>query len=621
MERSPVARTLFDLLRTHARERADAPAILAPGRPALTHGRLAEEIERFAETMAAQGIGRGDRIALALPTDADAGLALYAAILTATCTPLDAAIDFDSSTRLLRRMRIDVLIVAAGADTPVVAAARALAIPVLRLAAREAAPCGVFDLIGRTQRAPVPRTPAQPEDVALVMQTSGTTSEPKIVPATHATLLWTSLQQPIGPDDRALHVAPLHTRSGLGLGLLAPLASGASVVITGSFDRTQFVDWLDTYRPTYYSASPTVQLAVVDALAERAPASPLSLRFVRSSSSALPPAVQARLEAVVGVPVIQGYGMTESGLVAQNPLPPRERRAGSTGLVKVDELRVRGDDGQALPAGGVGEIVVRGRGVMRGYEGDPEANALAFVDGWFRTGDLGYVDDDGYLFLTGRIKELINRGGLKVSPSEVDELFMRHPEVREAATFGIAHASLGEDVVTAIVLRESASATADQLRDFALRRLAAHKVPSSVLIVDELPKNASGKVQRGALATLLAPAVRARYVPPRDDTEALVARLFGELLMQPRVGALDHFFHLGGDSLRAAQMIARVAEATGREVELPALFEAPTVALFAARLRAALAGGASGDAAPLVRLRRDAGGAVAAAPPHVGAKR
>jgi acyl-CoA synthetase (AMP-forming)/AMP-acid ligase II len=611
MERSPVARTLLELLRAHALQRAAAPAILAPGRQTLTYGRLGAEIERAADALAAFGFGRGNRIAVALPTDPEAGVALLCAIAVATCAPLAPDLDFESCMRLLRRMRIDVVIVGADADTPIVAAAKALALPLLRLARRPDEPCGVFDLAASALQAGVSdisrdgqRGAPQPGDVALVMPTSGTTAEPKIVPATHAQLAWSVLQQPIGVDDRALHVAPLHTRSGLGLGLLAPIAAGASVVITGGYDAACFVDWLDTFRPTYYSASPTVQLAVIDALVERAPRTPHSLRFVRASSSALPPAVQQRLEALLGVPVIQGYGMTESGLVAQNPLPPRERRPASAGLVTATELMIRGDDGASLPRGAVGEILVRGTGVMPGYEGDPEANARAFVDGWFRTGDLGYLDEDGYLYLTGRIRELINRGGLKVSPSELDELFLRHPDVREAATFGIPHASLGEDVVTAVVLRATATTTGEQLREFALRRLAAHKVPSSVLIVAQLPKNAAGKVVRGALKTELEATVRADYVAPRDECEALVARLYAELLGLPRVGALDHFFHLGGDSLRAAQMVARVAAATGREVELPALFEAPTVALFAARLRAALSDGAAGDAAPLARLRR-----------------
>jgi hypothetical protein len=261
-----------------------------------------------------------------------------------------------------------------------------------------------------------------------------------------------------------------------------------------------------------------------------------------------------------------------------------------------------------------GEILARGPGVIHGYEDDAEADRLAFHDGWFRTGDLGYRDEDGYLFITGRVKELINRGGLKVSPSEVDEVFMRHPAVREAATVGVPHPSLGEDVITAVILRAPGSITSQQLRGYALQRIAAFKAPSSVVIVDDLPRNALGKVRRQDLAKALAGAPRVDYVAPGAGEEELIAEIFASLLDLPRVGAGDHFFHLGGDSLRATQVLTRVSMQTGVAMERLAVFEAPTVAELAQRLvaaRDAARNAGTGVVPPLRRRRRTAGVPVA----------
>jgi len=293
------------------------------------------------------------------------------------------------------------------------------------------------------------------------------------------------------------------------------------------------------------------------------------------------------LESALGIPVIQGYGMTETGHIAQNPLPPRERRTGSVGIAMGTELMILRDDKEASLGDNIGEILVRGPGVMRGYEDDEEANQLAFHDGWFRTGDLGWIDGDGYLFITGRLREVINRGGVKVSPSEVDLAFMQHPAVREAATFAVPHPSLGEDVVTAVVLHEHGSIPVQALRAYSLQHLLPFKVPSSVVLVDEIPRNSMGKVSRTALRDRLADELRADYVEPRNDEEALVAAIFAELFNLPRVGAFDHYFRLGGDSLGAVQVLARVVDRCGVELEMSVLFESPTVAEFAERLRAA----------------------------------
>jgi hypothetical protein len=278
--------------------------------------------------------------------------------------------------------------------------------------------------------------------------------------------------------------------------------------------------------------------------------------------------------------------MTETGVIARNLLPPARRQAGSAGVPLGTRVAILGSDGKFLHGREVGEIVVQGPGVMSGYE-NVEANPLAFHDGWFRTGDLGYVDEDGFLFLTGRLHESINRGGLKVSPAEVDAAFLGHEAVLEAATFAVPHPSLGEDIAVAVVLHPPGSVTAQQLRSYAFQHLAPFKVPTTVVLVDRLPKNLMGKVSRSALADTLRESLRPSFLAPRDADEALVAGIFAEVLGLQRVGALDNFFELGGDSLSGARVVVRVNSARGVDLPVVSLFETPTVAEFAGVVREA----------------------------------
>ncbi len=566
----------------HADERGTAPAILAPGRAPLSYAALYQRLRRAGTTLAAMGVGRGSRVALALPDGPEAAVATVAAMSFAACAPLPPALDARAGASLLAQLRIDALIVAASHDPPIAAAARTLGLRVIRLVADSAAPAGTFTLRAEAAGAPVQARAGDGTDVALLLQTSGTTAAAKVVPVDHAQVVFTAELLPLRPDDRALCVSPLFWYGPLSINVFSPLVAGASAVFTGGFDGRLFRDWLATFRPTFYGASPTLQAAILDVAGERRPT---SLRFVRSSSRALSPAMQQRIEATLGVPVLQGYGMTECGLVAANPMLPGTQRAGSVGRAQGIEIVLRDDAGRPVAPGATGEVTVRGPGVMRGYEGDPQANREAFADGWFRTGDLGRFDADGYLYLTGRIKEIVNRGGQKISPQEVDAVFQRHPAVREAVTFPVPHPSLGEDLATAVILHRQDGATATALRDFVMAQLVPFKVPSRVVIADGLPRNAAGKVNRAGLAAALADALRTVFVPPRNDEEALVDEIFAEVLALEEVGAHHHFFQAGGDSLSGARVIARLKDLAGTDVPLSALFEAPTVAQLADRLR------------------------------------
>ncbi|MGB7947138.1 MAG: condensation domain-containing protein, partial [Candidatus Binatia bacterium] len=318
-----------------------------------------------------------------------------------------------------------------------------------------------------------------------------------------------------------------------------------------------------------------------------------SLRLIRSSSAPLPPKVMAELEDLFNVPVIEAYGMTEaSHQIASNPLPPHQRKAGSVGIAIGTEIAVMSESGDLLPSAETGEIVIRGGNLTRGYENDSAANLSAFVHGWFRTGDLGYLDQDGYLFITGRLKEIINRGGEKVSPSEVDQVLLEHPAVAQAATFAMPHSKLGEEVAAAVVLRKNASATEREIQEFAALRLAEHKVPRRVVLVDEIPRGATGKLQRIGLAEKLglmpyeaSDQKKLELVAPRTPVEGTLAKIWSQVLRVEPVSIHDNFFDLGGDSLLAAQVISRVRDSLQTELSFLDFFAAPTVAGMAAGIR------------------------------------
>jgi acyl-CoA synthetase (AMP-forming)/AMP-acid ligase II len=301
--------------------------------------------------------------------------------------------------------------------------------------------------------------------------------------------------------DRSLTVMPLFHIHGIMAGLLAPLSAGGSVVCTPGFDAFTFHRLLDELEPTYYTAVPTMHQMVL----ARAPARRASrLRFVRSSSASLPGPVLGGLEQLFGVPVIEAYGMTEAAhQMASNPLPPGVAKPGSVGLAAGIELAILDDADRELAPGERGEVAIRGATVVDGYENNPAANEAAFTGGWFRTGDEGMLDEDGYLFLTGRLKEQINRGGEKISPVEIDAVLLAHPAVAEAVTFAIPHEKLGEEVGAAVVLVEDDAATEADLRAYLRERLAAFKVPKRIVIVAEIPKGATGKLQRIGLAEKL----------------------------------------------------------------------------------------------------------------------
>ena len=598
----PVHDSIYALLHSAAQCFPDRPAILGLQRDPLTHQELFVQVEAMVAEINALGAGRGDRIVIVLPNGPEMAVCALAAAATCTSAPLNPGYAAAELEFYLSDLQPRAVIVEAGADSPVIAVASSRGIPVIRLHPCMERPAGVCRLEGSALPGPPARPGmAGPDDVALVLHTSGSTSRPKMVPLTHANLcrsarnIGKSLS--LSPADRCLNIMPLFHVHGLVGAAMSSLGAGASVVCTPGFHAPRFFDWLDEFRPTWYTAVPTMHQGIL-ARAARHPEviERARLRFIRSCSSALAPRLMADLEAAFSVPVIEAYGMTEaSHQMAVNPLPPRARKPGSVGLPTGCEIAVMDAAGSLLPAGAAGEVVIRGANVTRGYAGSAGANLESFVDGWFRTGDQGFLDAEGYLFLTGRTKEIINRGGEKISPREIDEVLLDHPAVDQAFAFSIPSAQLGEEVGAAVVLRRNASASEIALLEFAAGRLADFKVPRRIVFLPELPKGPTGKPQRIGFATrlgLTAPAppeasVRGFSASPQTPVESRLAAIWSELLDAAPAGVDHNFFDLGGDSILGTQLIVRVREEFSVELPMFRLFNSPTLRAIAEWIQSA----------------------------------
>ena len=496
-----------------ARGDASAPAIAATAdadaRPPLTYAALRDLAGATVAGLNAMGIGRGDRVALVLPNGPQAASTFVTVACAATTAPLNPAYRTEEFAFYLDDLGARALLIARGQASPARAVAAERGIPIVEVVPDAAA--GSFTLAPETPLAGTAARPgmAGPDDIALVLHTSGTTARPKIVPLSHrnvtASAAHIGASLALTPDDTCLNVMPLFHIHGLIAAVLASLGAGASVVCSPGFNAFRFFAWFAAARPSWFTAVPTMHQTILPLAARHREAIAAGrLRFIRSSSSSLPPQVMEELERTFGVPVIEAYGMTEAAhQMASNPLPPAARHAGSVGRAAGPEIAIMDDAGKILPPGALGEVVIRGPNVTAGYDNNPDANAKAFTHGWFRTGDQGTLDANGYLRLTGRLKEIINRGGEKVSPLEVDAVLMDHPAVVQVVTFAMPHDKLGEEVAAAVVLREGQTLEEAALREFAAQRLAAFKVPRRILFMPEIPKGATGKLQRIGLAAKL----------------------------------------------------------------------------------------------------------------------
>lgn len=483
----------------------DHIAIQIPGDgPSVTYSQLRLEVESLAAQLNKLGLGRGDRIAIALPNGLEMMASFLAASTVGTAAPLNHAYRTDEFKFYLEDTGARAIILPIGGGEEARAAAGD-AIPIIE-ADLDAA--GNVRLSAATAVGPSrAREEASDDDIALILHTSGTTSRPKRVPLPHRNLMISARNvaetYQLSAEDVSLCVMPLFHVHGLVASTFATLLTGGTVVVPPKFNPLSFWSTVRDHRASWYSAVPTIhQVLVSRSKPGTKPAGAEQLRFIRSCSASLAPQLMADIEERFGAPVLEAYGMTEAAhQMASNPLPPRSRKAGSVGQGTGVSIAILNDAGDVLPAGEIGEVSIKGDNVFGGYEGNPKANAESFTSGWFRTGDQGCLDGQGYLTLTGRIKELINRGGEKISPREIDEALLSHPAVAEAVCFGIPDRTYGEAVAAAVVLQ--GSATAAELIAHCRSSLSDFKCPKVIHIVDSIPRGATGKIQRRNVASTL----------------------------------------------------------------------------------------------------------------------
>lgn len=491
-----------------------ANAIGAPGRPWLTYLGLREHCAQVKKDLHRVGIGRGDRVAIVLPNGPEMATAFISIAQVATTAPLNPSYTYEEYVFYLKDLKAKALLVSEYEDGPAVRAARNLEIAVLRACHDSFHRAGQFSILSCDPIGIADTSMPGEDDIALILHTSGTTSRPKIVPLTQANIfssarnVSSSLKLTI--DDRCLSIMPLFHIHGLIAAVAASLGAGSQICCTQGFNALSFFSQIAEVDPTWYTAVPTMHQAILTRAARNQTIIEQSrLRLLRSSSASLPAPVMEELVATFNAPVIEAYGMTEAThQMCCNPLPPEKQKPGSVGIAAGPEVRIADEKENVLIASrDVGEIVISGQNVTPGYESNPQANADSFFETegktWFRTGDQGSFDEENYLRLTGRLKELINRGGEKISPLEVDAVLLSHPDVAQAVCFAVPHDKLGEDIAAAVVLSEGASIAGQDVREFVGSRLAKFKVPTSVVILEEIPKGATGKVQRIGLAAKL----------------------------------------------------------------------------------------------------------------------
>ena len=472
----------------------------------VSYGSLREQVTAMADALAALGIRREDRVATVLPNGLPAIVSFLAASIAGAAAPLNPGYRQDEFSFYLEDTSARILLCPPDGAPDARKAAEGK-VPVHSIEMDQA---GFVRITSSNGDAPANGKSAGPpaaDDIALVLHTSGSTGRPKRVPIRHSNLAASAKNivkwYALSPDDVALCAMPLFHVHGLVASTMSTLLSGGTIVVPAKFNPLSFWRTVRDCGVTWYSAVPTIHHLLLSRAGGERPAGSEGLRFIRSCSAALPPEMMRKMEQVFGAPVLEAYGMTEaSHQMCSNPQPPAARKPGSVGPGTGVGVGLMDAEGKLLETGERGEVVIQGPNVVAGYENNPEANAKSFTNGWFRTGDQGFLDRDGYLTLTGRIKELINRGGEKIAPREIDEVLLTHPAVAEAVAFGFPHSTWGEEVAAAVVLREPHSESA--ILAYCKERLADFKCPKKLYIVETIPRTATGKIQRGAVATALA---------------------------------------------------------------------------------------------------------------------
>jgi acyl-CoA synthetase (AMP-forming)/AMP-acid ligase II/thioesterase domain-containing protein/acyl carrier protein len=584
--------TIAEVLARHAARDAGAPAIVSAGLGTLSFGGLVRHVRQIGNELAAAGIGPSSRVGIALQRGPEAALLNVAISANATVLPINPHLPPAELREELKRIRLHALVVSGEAGLPPWVDEDEEGV-VLFKASKAASSFEEIALAPvKDVRRPAPPSRVTEQSWAAIFRTSGTTGPSKRVPVTHENLVemarkmerWLALT----PADRSACIMPIYYNAGFKATLVAPLLVGCSVALPESIGAHDIEQWLGELRPTWLTASPAFLQAVVEKLSASSGRSVAqSLRFVLSTASYLPDRTRLELTRLLGKPVVEFYGLCEAGMMT-GPVLSLEK-PGSVGRIPEGELAIRDDNGGVMRSGQVGQVMLRGPSVMPGYLlDDVEGEPTGLLDGWLATGDLGSVDERGLLTIVGRTKEIINRGGEKIAPYDVEKALLAHPAVREAAAFAVPHARLGENVGAAVVLHPGTSAASTDLIDFAYERLAPFQRPRHVHIVDSLPLGPTGKISRPRLSAAFANA-RRDTAPPAAPLEVLIAEIWQRLLKRAGIGMDDDFFEIGGDSLQATEMLLEVEETTHHRINPSDIRAQLTIRVLCDRLAGAAA--------------------------------
>ena len=586
-----------EIILDYSRQNPKKTAIITPGHERLSYAGLANQLSYIQKYLSSLGLGVSDTVAVIVPDGPEMAVATIGVSAVSRCAPLNPDYRERELHFFLDDLNAKALIIDSTIESPAHDIARSLDIEIIHLVRDPEAVAGVFSLRVKSDRErSKPGDPKAPSsnDVALLLYTSGTTARPKLVPLTHKNLcasaqhIATGLQ--LTAEDRSLIIMPLvHIHGWVGA-LLSSLYAGGSVVCARGFYAPEFFNWLLDYAPTWYSAVPTMHRAIVQRHSrEKREINSHRLRFIRSSSSPLPARLEAEMETLFSVPVIQAYGMTEaSHQIATNPLPPKRRKSGSVGRPTGVEVAIMSPESTThIKQGDRGEIVIRGESLATGYANNTTATAESFVEGWFRTGDEGYLDAEGYLYLTGRLKEMINRGGENIAPLAVEEVLHEHQAVSQAVVFSLPDDRVGEEVGAAVKLKPGFHLLAEELRNFCALQMVDFSVPKRIVFVDHFPTSATGKINRRELAEKLSVTGTAErevftknneeVIHAQSDIEKELRQLWQSVLKLPEIGVDESFLDVGGDSILAALLISRIKKKWGVTVSMVDFFAKPNI--------------------------------------------
>lgn len=574
---------LIACLHALAAAQPQAPALIAPNAVPMTFAGIATRIDIVARRLREWGIGRGDVVAWPALDRPATALAFAALPGASTMAPLAPGWSADAYTSLLQRLRPKAIALPEGLEHPSREAARQLAIAELDVVATGSGLAGDFELRLDHARPSLDGAAVVDAAAAYVVATSGTTTQPKLVPLGHAQVMaavrFARARLAIGPGDVCGHVTPMHLGNGLRASFLIVVLNGGAVSILPEADVASLLTAVESGAITCASASFTLMRELLQVVEGRGRVEPGRLRFLRTASGGLLPGEIGRLEQIIGVPLVTGLSSTEAGLVTHQALPPVSRSPGSVGPPTDCEVRLVDDAGHPVAPGDVGEIAVRGPQVFDGYVGETGDAPSALADGWYRMGDLGRIDAAGELHLVGRVKDIVNRGGEKFSPSAIEDALRGVAGVVDAAAFGIPHPRLGEELVAAVVRTPGSAVHAAEIARAVEAVLGSRSAPRQIWFVPSLPRNEAGKLQRRALPQWVADhavdtpgAKSSAGERPRNPLEIALSALWSAVLLQPAVPTTVNFFVLGGDSLRAARLLAQVRAAFGVDVPLRLMY-------------------------------------------------